>query len=227
MEKSIQPAWLSQEKMPFFYRSMNFFSWYLFKLLFPFQVYGQENIKKGAAVIAANHVSFLDPPLLGIASKEQVHYLAKDSLFKIPLFGFLIRKMNAHPLTGGAGDVGVLKEALKLLSEGNKVILFPEGKRSFDNKLCPVKPGISLLISKTGAQVIPTYIFGTYEAWPRKNFFPKFRKPIGCVFGSGFSWDAFAHLEKKQAQLLFAKTLSQSINDLRTWHENGANGSPP
>lgn len=227
MQKNIRQAWRSQETMPWFYRSMNFFSWYLFKLLFPFKIYGQENIQEGAAIIAANHVSYLDPPLLGISSPKQVHYLAKDSLFRIPVFGFLIRKMNAHPLRGDAGDVGVFKEALKLLMEGKKVVLFPEGKRSFDNQLLPIKPGISLLISKTGARVVPTYIFGTFQAWPRQHCFPSFRKKIGCVFGSGFTWNEFAHLEKKQAQKMFAEKLTNAILDLKHWYENGAKGPLP
>lgn len=227
MQQSTQPAYLSQEKMPFFYRAMNFFSWYLFKFFFPFKVYGQNNLIKGAAIISANHVSFLDPPLLGIASNEQVHYLAKDSLFKIPIFGFLIRKMNSHPLKGDTSDIGVLKVALKLLQEGNKVVIFPEGRRSYDDKLCPIKPGLSLLISKTDACVIPTYIFGTFKAWPRNRFFPKFRSQIGCVFGSSFSWKEFSHLQKKQAQIAFAEKLKNSIEALKIWYENGAQGSPP
>ena len=227
MKKNIHPAWVSKDPMSFFYRFMNFFSWYLFKFLFPFEFYGQERLKKGAFIIAANHASFLDPPLLGLACPEPVHYLAKDSLFKIPIFGFLIRKMNAHPLKGDASDIGVLKGALKLLLEGSKVILFPEGKRSFDNKLSAIKPGLSLLVSKTDARIVPTYIYGTYEAWPRKNLLPKFRAKIGCVFGSPFGWSEFSHLEKKQAQLLFAEKLKNAIEDLKKWHESGSIGTPP
>jgi 1-acyl-sn-glycerol-3-phosphate acyltransferase len=227
MTNNVHPAWRNQQKMSFFYRSMNFFSWYLFRLLFPFKIYGQDHIKKGAAIIAANHVSFLDPPLLGIACPEPVHYMAKDSLFKIPLFGFLIRKMNAHPLKGDGNDVGVMKVALKVLQDGNKIILFPEGKRSFDNTLSPIKPGLFLLFSKTEATVIPTYIFGTYEAWPRKSIFPRFRRPIGCVFGSGLDLPDFSKIDKKQAQHLFAEKLTHALENLKLWVEKGALGNPP
>lgn len=227
MKPAIQAAWSSKEKIPFFYRIMNCFAWMFFKCFFPFRIYGQKHIQHGACVIAANHVSFLDPPLLGIACPEEVHYLAKDALFKIPLFGFLIRKMNSHPLKGGAGDVGVFKVALRLLEEGKKVILFPEGQRSFDNRLCPIKPGLSLLVSKTDAYVIPAYIFGTYKAWPRSHLLPRPFSKIGCVFGSALDWRAFSHLEKKQAQQQFALKLKESIENLKIWYENGAQGSPP
>lgn len=207
-------AWRSK-KIPFFYKSMNFLSWFIFRFLYKFRVYGQENIISGPAIIAGNHVSYLDPPLVGTACPDEVHYLAKESLFKIPIFGFLIKKINSHPLKGTGGDFAVFKRVINLLEEGKKVILFPEGQRSYDDKLCPIKPGLSLLVSKTKAPVIPVYIFGTFKAWPRKNFLPRIGGTLGCIFGKPIYWDEFESLPKKESQIAFADRLTKDIIDLK------------
>lgn len=223
----MRAPWASKKKIPFIYRAINFCAWVFFKIFYRLRVYGQEHFFEGAAIIAANHISFLDPPILGISWPEEVHFLAKQSLFRIPLLGWVITKTNTHPLKGDGGDLGVFKVICQLLNEGKKVILFPEGKRSFDNVLAPIKPGISLLISKTHASIIPTYIFGTFEAWPRSHRFPKLWKKVGCVFGSPLFWKDFEHLNKKEAQTAFANKLTKAIEDLKKWYEEGAKGSPP
>lgn len=118
----------AKTKVDLFYRIMNFISWVLFKLFYRVKIYGQDHFAKGAAIIAANHASFLDPPLLGLASPEEVHYLAKQSLFRIPVFGFIIKKINSHPLKGDVGDVAVFKTILTLLQEGKKLFYFLRDK---------------------------------------------------------------------------------------------------
>lgn len=223
----MKPPWATDIKMPFVYRLMNFLLWLFLRVLYRFRVYGQEQQYKGAAIIAANHVSYLDPPILGVAWPEEVHYLAKDSLFNIPVLGSLITKLNTHPLKGDVGDVAVFKLIVKLLREGKKVILFPEGQRSFDDIMTPIKPGISLLAFKTDAAIIPAYIFGTFEAWPRKRKFPKFFKEIGCVFGSPLIWKNVEHLDRKEAQIVFAAQIKAAIEELKKWYEAGAHGTPP
>lgn len=190
-------------------------------------MYGQENPYKGAAIIAANHTSYLDPPVLALAWPEEVHFLAKESLFRVPILGWFIRKVNAHPLSGSSTDIAVIKLTCKLLSEGKKVVLFPEGKRSCDNTLAPIKPGMGLFVSKTNAAIIPTYIFGTFEALPTKRKFPILWKKIGCVFGTPIHWSNFEHLEKKEAQVALSNALTKAILDLRAWYEAGAKGTPP
>lgn len=220
-------CWNSRNPMPFVYRLGNFIAWLALRSMYRIRVYGQDHFYNKAAIIAANHVSFLDPPILGICSPEEVHYLARQSLFKVPVFGKIISKINAHPLKGDVGDVGVIKTICHLLEQGKKIILFPEGSRSYDNKFAPVKPGMSLLVSRTNTAVIPAYVFGTFEAWPRKNVFPRPWKTIGCVFGTPILWETFSHLGKKEAQLAFAQSVTEAIEGLRKWYERGAKGSPP
>jgi len=223
----MQVPWAHCRNMKWMYRALNFLSWGVFMLFYRVKVYGQEHISPGAAVIAANHVSFLDPPVIGITCPQEVHFLARQSLFRIPLLRWFMRHTNTHPLKGDGGDTAVFKTVCKLLQEGHKVVLFPEGKRSYDNTLAPIKPGISLFVAKTHAAVIPTYVFGTFAAWPRARALPKIWKTIGCVFGSPILWEQFEHLEKKEAQEVFAKTLTEAILRLKTWYEQGAYGTPP
>ncbi len=223
----MKTCWGSSKKMPFVYRVCNFFSWLILRLLYRIKVYGLEHFYKGSGIIAANHASYLDPPLLGVSWPEDVHYLAREPLFKNKIFGGLIRQLNSHPLKGHAGDIGVFKTILQLLKEGKKVILFPEGKRTFDNTFSPIRPGIGLLVTKSGSSIIPTYIFGTFDAWPRTKKFPRMWKKIGCVFGTPIRAEDYKDMDRKIAQDEITEKLKQSLIDLKAWHEAGAKGSPP
>lgn len=223
----MQIPWTSRKRMPILYRCINCLAWLFFKVFYRVNVYGQQHFCEGAAIVAANHVSFLDPPILGITCPEEVHFLARQSLFKIPILRWFMVHANTHPLKGDGGDTAVFKTVCRLLNEGKKVVLFPEGRRSCDNVLSPIKPGISLFVAKTHAVVIPTYIFGTFEAWPRTRYFPKLWHTVGCVFGSPISWSQFDHLEKKEAQEAFAHELTEAILRLKEWHARGAEGTPP
>lgn len=216
-----------KSKMSFIYKCILGLAWLAMRLFFKVRIYGQENYVGGSGIIAANHASYLDPVLLPIAWPEEVHFLAKQSLFKVFFLGWLIRKLNAHPLQGSSNDLSVIKLTCNLLKEGKKVIIFPEGQRSSDNKLMPIKPGIALLVSKANSAIIPTYIFGTFEAWSKKRKFPAFGKEVGCVFGKPIKWESFAHLERKEAQEALAETLTKAIQSLKNWYEAGAKGSPP
>ncbi len=223
----MKPAWARKLPMSFLYRSVLFFAWCYFKVLYRHKVYGRENFYEGAAIIAANHSSFYDPPILAISWPEEVHFLAREGLFKNPLFGGFIRKLNAHPVSGDASDIGVFKLVCSLLAQGKKIILFPEGKRGDNEDLDALKQGIAMLVSRSKSAVVPAYIFGTFSIWSRFRKLPKFWGKTVCVYGSPILWSEFAHLEKKEAQKALTEKLAKSINDLRTWYERGAKGTPP
>jgi len=223
----MKPAWRNSPNMSFLYRSVVFLTWLIFKVFYRHRVYGYEHFYPGAAIIAANHTSYLDPPIVSISWPEEVHFLARASLFKNPLFGRFIRALNSHPVSGDAGDAVVFRTVVKLLNEGKKIILFPEGMRSDQNELGQIKPGIALLISKTNSAIIPTYIHGAYDIWNRYRRFPKLWGKTACIFGTPIRWESYAHLEKKEAQLAITEKLRESIQGLRRWYENGAIGVPP
>jgi 1-acyl-sn-glycerol-3-phosphate acyltransferase len=223
----MKPAWLRKISMSRLYRIILFLAWCFFKAFYRHRVYGLENYYSNAAIIASNHSSNYDPPILSISWPEEVHFLARDGLFKNPLFGGLIRKLNAHPVSGDAGDVVVFKLICKLLNEGKKIILFPEGRRGLKDELEPLKPGIAMLVSRTKSAVVPAYVHGTFSIWNRERKFPKLWGKTACVYGSPILWEQFAHLDKRDAQNALTAKLAESINNLRDWYEKGAKGTPP
>jgi len=154
---------------------MNFSYWlsyHLFGLLarsfFNHRVISRENLAlPGGALIAANHASFVDPPFIGIALDQQIHYLARKTLFDHPVAGAILRSWNSIPVDQERPDMTSLKTVVRRLRDGKKVLVFPEGERSFDGKLLPGQPGIGLIVAKSGVPVIPVRLFGTHEALPR------------------------------------------------------------
>ena len=224
----MKPAWARKSaSMTVLYRSVLCFTWIFFKLVYRHRVYGYNHFYEKAAIIAANHSSFYDPPILAISWPEEVHFLAREGLFKNPLFGGLIRNLNAHPVSRDATDIGVFKLICRLLAEGKKIILFPEGKRGKSEALEQLKPGIAMLIARSQSAIIPAYIHGTFAIWDRCRRFPKLWGKTACVFGTPIEWAEFAHLDKKQAQEALLLKLKESIESLREWYLEGAKGSPP
>ena len=210
----------------FFYGFVIFVIKAFLKLFYRHTVYGIEHFSEGSALIAPNHVSFMDPPAVAVSCPGEIHFLARRSLFK-SLFGKLISILNTHPVTAGATNLQVMKEVCLLLKKGCKVLMFPEGTRSRDNTIREIKPGIGLLLSKSESKIIPTYIHGTFDIWKRSQKLPKLRGKIAVVFGSPICWADYADMDKKEAQQLIATHLTNALNSLRKWYEGGREGTPP
>ena len=157
---------LLRKNASFFYQAIILVFYAFFKLFYKYRIYGLEHAFKGGAIIASNHVSFFDPPVLCVSYPEEVHLLGRETLFK-SWFGFCIRKLNTHPVKGDVNNLEVMKTVCKLLKNGKKVVLFPEGTRSHDDKLGAIKPGIGMLIARTETAILPAYIHGNYDIWPR------------------------------------------------------------
>lgn len=120
----------------------------------------------GPVLLIANHASFLDPVLIGLATRRHLSFLARKTLFRNPVFGNLIQSLNAVPIDHeGVGKEG-LKTTLAHLQKGNAVVVFPEGTRTEDGSMAPFKPGVHLLISRANAAIVPVGIAGVYDAWP-------------------------------------------------------------
>ena len=175
-------------KMKWFYKIVYWLARWFFQCFFRLRIYGIEHFSPGAAVIVANHASFMDPAVLSISCLEEVSFLAKQSLFKVPLLGFIIRKLNSYPVAQGASDAAVFRLMIELLGQGKKLLLFPEGRRSSDGQLLPLQRGLSFIVQKAGCRVIPAYIQGTFAAWPRTRKFPKLFGKITVVFGSSIEY---------------------------------------
>lgn len=159
------------DRMPLFYRVAVVVLEFLFRIVFRLRVIGRENVPPtGACVIAANHVSFLDPPLVGVAIRNRtVRFMARDSLFRFRPFSWFLRKVMVIPLARERGDVGALRQGIAVLKAGGVLGLFPEGTRSPTGELQPAKGGVGFLIAKAGAPVVPVYVDGSYRALPRRR----------------------------------------------------------
>lgn len=198
----------------------------IFSLFYRYKTYGMRSYK-GGAIIASNHVSFLDPPLIGASWPEETHYLARASLFKSFFFGQLLKNLHAHPVEGSAQDLKSIKTACQLLDQEKKLVIFPEGIRSADGEMKPIKTGIAMLALRTKKPIIPTYIHGAFEIWPRFKKWPTWKGQLACVFGKPIFIESYLHLEKKAAQEKIAEDVKQAIENLRRWVENGAVGEIP
>jgi 1-acyl-sn-glycerol-3-phosphate acyltransferase len=146
----------------------------LMRLGFGLRARGTEHVPlAGAALFVSNHSSVLDPPLVGGASPRTLHFMAKAELFGIPLFGPLIRALNAHPVRREGADAGALRAALRVLEEGHALLVFPEGTRGPEGMLREGKPGAGMLAVLSKAPVVPVYIEGSGRAWPKGRRFPR------------------------------------------------------
>ena len=153
-------------------RWIYWFGWSLFgsayRSLFGLKVVGREHlVTDGAVLIAANHESFLDPPLIGTLYHDEMFYLARKSLMTTALLKWIYLAWNSIPVDQDRPDMTSLKTIIKLLSNGRRVLIFPEGERSLDGKFGPAQPGVGLIAVKSNAIIQPTRIRGAREALPR------------------------------------------------------------
>jgi 1-acyl-sn-glycerol-3-phosphate acyltransferase len=139
-------------------------------------------INKGPAILASNHQSYLDPPLVGNASDRAIYFLARKTLLDVPVLGRLLPKLNVIPVDQEGSDRSALKALIRVLRAGEGVLVFPEGARTIDGELQPALPGVGLVIAKTLAPVVPVRIFGAREALPRGGGGLHFH-PITVVVG--------------------------------------------
>lgn len=210
-----------------FYRITVFSLYGFFRLFYRLSVYNAKNPIQGKAILAPNHASFLDPPLIGATWQEEIHFLARASLFRYWGWRNILFHLNAHPIHGTVQDIGSFRLICQLLNEGKKVVIFPEGERSITGELQTIKSGISMLALRMKCPIIPIYIDGTFEAWPKQSRWPKFGSSITCVFGNPIYPIFFSNMNKKQAQKILTEHVQQKIEELRIWLEAGAKGDLP
>ncbi len=161
----------------------------LARVLFRLRVIGAHHIpEKGGVLIAANHASYVDIPLIGCSMKRRVNFMGQVSLFKVPILGWFYRNMGGFPITRFHSR-GKMGEAIRRLEAGEVVVLYPEGARSLDGRLLRGMPGIGLIVALTGVPVIPAYIAGTHKVLPVGSKWIRlhpvtvfFGKPIDCKY---------------------------------------------
>jgi 1-acyl-sn-glycerol-3-phosphate acyltransferase len=153
---------------------MNFWYWLgynlarvLAQIFYRFRILHRERmIQTGPVIVAMNHESFFDPPLGGNACDRPIYFLAKKSLMKVPVLGWVLPKLNVIPVDLDGVDRSAIKALIRVLQKGEAALVFPEGGRTPDGTLQPAQPGVGLLIARTLAPVVPMRIFGAHQAWP-------------------------------------------------------------
>ena len=176
----------------------------LYKLVFRAEILGKENLpKEGAVILAANHMSNVDPPLLATFLPRPVCYMAKQELFEVPILGFVITRAHSFPVKRGSGDRGAIKAAVTVLKQGRVLGLFPEGTRSKDGKIHKAEAGVALIASMTNTPVVPACIVGTDHILKNVGFLPKLK----VIYGKSMR---FSGNRKEKSEL---EAFSQSIMD--------------
>jgi len=185
------------------------------KLFCRFRVVGRDNIpRKGSFIVASNHKSYLDPPAVGVAIPQVVHFMASDYLFN-GLFGYIMRKVATYPVRRGERDVGVIKESLKLLKKGDVIGVFPEGRRIEGPGFGEPALGVGMLAAHSGVPVLPVFVKGSDEALPKHAKFINFR-PVEARIGKPLRFEGFGNASsKKEAYQLFSNKVMESIAQLK------------
>ena len=159
------------ERVP--YWIARFYCQGLSALLLRTRVVGLRHVpREGAVLLVSNHQSYMDPILATMDIPREGNYMARDSLFKNPLFGRMIAYLNAFPVRRNTADLAAIKESLRRLKQGKALLLFPEGTRTVDGRIQPMLPGLGAIAKKARVPIVPTLIDGVFQAWPRHRPFP-------------------------------------------------------
>lgn len=193
-----------------------FLGWSFFRVFFRlynrWEVIDADNVPAdGPTILASNHSSFLDPPLVGAAAKREINYLARETLFRFPVVGWILRSVNAVPVDRDGGGAAGLRAIFDRLMKGGAIILFPEGTRSPDGKLQKAKSGIGLTVIKSEAPVVPVRVFGTFDAYSRHHSVPRPKKVV-VRFGKAMDF-AGLRAEAKTCSKQRLKEIYQEVAD--------------
>lgn len=169
--------------------------------------------QRGGVLVAANHASYLDIPLLGCGMSRRAWYLGRSDLFPNPIVNAVLRALGWIPLRLGRLDRNAFGKAIDLIQAGKVVVIFPEGGRSHDGHLRPPKAGLGVIVSQTGCPVVPAYIKGTFEVLPTGARWLRFR-PVTVRFGVPLTFERTESHEKGDAKRFYQRVSRTVIEQI-------------
>lgn len=195
-----------------FFCTIHFIVWPFIKLLMPFRAVGLENIPEGAALLCANHTSAWDAILIALSMPRtsRMTFMGKEELFKKPLLRWFFTKLGGFPVNRGGNDLIAMKTALKSLSDGKRLLVFPEGTRVEKQGDTDAKGGVVMMSTRTGTPIVPIYCGG------KKKFFHRYT----VVFGEPFMPEIAGRRATQEETHRIAEELLDriySMNEVDAW----------
>ena len=174
-----------------------------FMICYGVRFYGRNNLpESGGVILISNHQSHYDPPLLAVGLRRRLNFLARKTLFRFKPFGWLIDMLDAIPLDiDGIGFAGI-KESFKRLKNGEVILVFPEGGRTWDGEIAPFLQGSLTLAQRTKSAILPAAISGCYEVFPRTQKYPKLWGRFRVVYGKPIMYEEIKDLSEKELRNL-------------------------
>jgi 1-acyl-sn-glycerol-3-phosphate acyltransferase len=192
-----------------FYRWVRLTSRMIAAVTFGLRTEGQHNLDvEGGGMLLSTHQSMLDPVLVGLIANRKLNYLARKTLFKNSFFGFMIGMLDAIEIDRERGGLAGLREMLKRLQQGELVLMFPEGTRSSDGEIAPLKPGFIPVARRSQVPMMPIAIVGAYDCLPKGTKLPT-RRPIAVVFGESIPASVYMPLSDVEIIEMLSGKLKQ------------------
>lgn len=199
---------LSYHARRLFYRALRVIARILTVLWFRIRVDGRHHLPtEGGAMLLSTHQSVMDPVLVGLACNRNLNFLARHTLFRNRAFAFLLTVLDSIEIDRERGGLTGLKEMLSRLKRGELVLLFPEGTRTLDGSILPIKPGFIPVAKRSEVPLVPVAVVGAFECMPKgaKWIYPK---PIAVVFGKPISAEEYLQLTDEELLIRVEKSLS-------------------
>lgn len=199
------------------YRIVRFLIRVIGRLFFGFRVFSRENMPlTGGAILAGNHTSYLDPPVLAAASRRALNFLARENLFRNAFFASLIRALGAFPVKTNFADLKALRWAVKILKKGQVLAIFPEGGRSATGKLEEPLAGVGFLAVRANVPIVPVLICGADKVLPKQSKLIRLFSEIKVYFGTPIYPREISGLSEKQRYANLAKKTMAAISALQS-----------
>ena len=203
------------------YRLIQLFIKFILTINGSLKVYGTENVPKtGGIIIASNHISYLDPPIVGAALPRIATFLARKGLFEVPVLGWMIKR-SAFPIDRDNPKPSSIKEAVRRVKKGEAIVLFPEGKRSETGALLEARRGVDVIAKISKAAIVPTLLIGSDKALPLKAKWIK-RANISVVFGKPIYYNTQRKSDgtNGKGQDNIGETIMTAIDELKKEFKN-------